>query len=147
MSNVTKVLVANRGEIAVRILRTLKTLDIPGVVVFHQLDADSLAVREADEVIEIFGNTSVGAYLNSDNIIAAGRESGADSVHPGFGFLSENAGFARRLAEEDITFIGPRPEAIEAMGDKITSKLVRQLRAQMGRFPDRISCNQLIPLG
>jgi propionyl-CoA carboxylase alpha chain len=116
------VLIANRGEIAVRILRTLKSLEIPSVVVYHPVDADSLAVREADEAVEIFGDTPVGAYLSPDNIIAACHESGADAVHPGFGFLSENAGFARRLEAEGITFIGPRPEAIEAMGDKITSK-------------------------
>ena len=122
MSAVTKVLIANRGEIALRILRTLRTMGIPSVVIYHEADRQSPAVIEADEAIGIHGDTPVAAYLDIDGIVAACRISSADAVHPGFGFLSENASFARRLADEGITFIGPGPDAIETMGDKITAK-------------------------
>ncbi len=122
MSSVTNVLIANRGEIALRILRTLRTMGIPSVVIYHETDRQGPAVSEADEAIEIHGDTPVSAYLDIDGIVAACRISSADAVHPGFGFLSENASFATRLADEGITFIGPGPEAIEVMGDKITAK-------------------------
>jgi acetyl-CoA carboxylase biotin carboxylase subunit len=117
-----KVLVANRGEIAVRILRSLRGLGIASVAVYHAEDAGGLAVREADEAVELFGETPVGAYLDVEAIVAACRATGAEAVHPGFGFLSENAGFAEALAAAGITFIGPPPAAIESMGDKIESK-------------------------
>jgi len=117
-----KVLVANRGEIAVRIIRTLRRMGIASVAVFHALDADGRVVREADEAVELTGDTPVGAYLDVEGIVAACRATGAEAVHPGFGFLSENAGFAEALAEAGITFIGPPADAIRAMGDKIESK-------------------------
>ena len=122
MSLPAKVLVANRGEIAVRIIRTLRHMGIASVAVFHALDADGRAVREADEAVELTGDTPVAAYLDVAGIIAACRATGAEAVHPGFGFLSENAGFAEQLAAAGITFIGPPPAAIRAMGDKIESK-------------------------
>ena len=122
MSLPAKVLVANRGEIAVRVIRTLRRMGIASVAVFHALDADGRAVREADEAVELTGDTPVGAYLGVDGIVAACRATGAEAVHPGFGFLSENAGFAEALAEAGITFIGPPADAIRAMGDKIESK-------------------------
>ena len=122
MGRVTKVLVANRGEIAVRVLHTLRALELPGVVVYHRVDAGGLAAREADEAVEIFGDTPVGAYLDIDGIVEACRKTGADAMHPGFGFLSESAPFARRLAEEGITFIGPDASAIASMGDKLAAK-------------------------
>ncbi len=122
MREIQKILVANRGEIACRILRTLKRMSISGVIVYHPLDADSPAVQMADESVEIDGRTPVEAYLNMDAVLAACRETGADAVHPGFGFLAENARFAERLAEAGITFIGPQPEAIELMGNKITAR-------------------------
>ncbi|MCW2954953.1 MAG: propionyl-CoA carboxylase biotin-containing subunit [Conexibacter sp.] len=117
-----KVLVANRGEIAVRIMRSLRRLGIASVAVYHTEDAGGLAVREADQAVELFGATPVGAYLDVAAIVAACQATGADAVHPGFGFLSENAGFARALAAAGITFIGPPPAAIESMGDKLESK-------------------------
>lgn len=122
MSMPQKVLVANRGEIAVRIVRTLRRMGIASVVVHHALDADGLAVREADEAVEITGEPAVSAYLDIGQIISACRSSGADAVHPGFGFLAENAAFATAVSEAGLTFIGPRPDAIRLMGDKITSK-------------------------
>jgi propionyl-CoA carboxylase alpha chain len=118
----SKVLVANRGEIAVRIMRTLRRLGIASVAVFHAEDAGGLAVREADEAVELVGTTPVGAYLDVEAIVAACRATGADAVHPGFGFLAENAGFAEALGDAGITFVGPRPDAMRAMGDKIESK-------------------------
>ena len=122
MSLPAKVLVANRGEIAVRIIRTLRGMGIASVAVYHALDADGRAVREADEAVELTGDTPVAAYLDVAGIVAACRATGAEAVHPGFGFLSENAGFAEALAAAGITFIGPPPAAIRAMGDKIESK-------------------------
>jgi propionyl-CoA carboxylase alpha chain len=118
----SKILIANRGEIAVRIIKTCRRMGIATVVVYSEADADSMAVELADETLFIGGAPASESYLVADKIVAACRETGAEAVHPGFGFLSENAGFARRLAEEGIVFIGPNPEAIEAMGDKIESK-------------------------
>ena len=113
---------ANRGEIAVRVMRTLRRLGIASVAVFHAEDAGGLAVREADESVELFGASPVAAYLDIDAIVAACARTGAQAVHPGFGFLAENAAFAEALAAAGITFVGPRPEAIRAMGDKLESK-------------------------
>ncbi|MBC7166885.1 acetyl/propionyl/methylcrotonyl-CoA carboxylase subunit alpha [Phenylobacterium sp.] len=118
----SKILIANRGEIAVRIIKTCRRLGIATVVVYSEADADSLAVEMADEAVFIGPAPAAESYLVADKIVAACRETGAQAVHPGFGFLSENAGFARRLAQEGIVFIGPNPDAIAAMGDKIESK-------------------------
>ena len=127
MSLPAKVLVANRGEIAVRIVRTLRKLGIASVVVHHAIDAGSPAVRDADEAVELVGEPPVAAYLDVAQIVAACHATGADAVHPGFGFLAENADFAEALAAEGIVFVGPRPPAMRAMGDKIESKrLARQ---------------------
>ncbi len=117
-----KILIANRGEIAVRIIRTCRRMGIATVVVYSEADADSLAVEMADEAVLIGGAPASESYLLADRIVAACRETGAEAVHPGFGFLSENASFARRLKSEGIVFIGPNAGAIEAMGDKIESK-------------------------
>jgi len=122
MSLPDKVLIANRGEIAVRIARTLRRMEIGSVAVYHAEDAGGRAVREADEAVELHGETPVAAYLNVEEIVAACRATGATAVHPGFGFLSENAGFAEALGADGIVFIGPPPAAIRAMGDKIESK-------------------------
>jgi acetyl/propionyl-CoA carboxylase alpha subunit len=116
------VLVANRGEVAARILRTLRRLDIRSAIVYHSSDRHSIAVRDADVAIEIFGDTPVGAYLDIASIIAAAQEVGADAIHPGFGFLSERAEFAEAVAAAGMRFVGPPPSAIRAMGDKIESK-------------------------
>lgn len=118
----SKILIANRGEIAVRIIKTCRRLGIATVVVYSEADADSMAVEMADESVFIGGAPASESYLVADKIVAACRQTGAEAVHPGFGFLSENAGFAKRLADEGIVFIGPNPGAIEAMGDKIQSK-------------------------
>ncbi len=118
----SKILIANRGEIAVRIIKTCRRMGIKTVVVYSEADADSMAVEMADEAVFIGGAPASESYLVADKIVDAVRATGAQAVHPGFGFLSENAAFARRLAKEDIVFIGPNPHAIEAMGDKIESK-------------------------
>jgi propionyl-CoA carboxylase alpha chain len=118
----SKILIANRGEIAVRIIKTCRRMGIATVVVYSEADADSLAVEMADESVPIGPAPAAQSYLVADKIVDAVRQTGAEAVHPGFGFLSENAGFARRLADEGIVFIGPNPHAIEAMGDKIESK-------------------------
>ena len=118
----SKILIANRGEIAVRIIKTARRMGIRTVVVHSDADAGSMAVEMADEAIHIGPSPAAESYLVQDKIVEAVRRSGAEAVHPGFGFLSENPVFARRLEAEGITFIGPNPHAIEAMGDKITSK-------------------------
>ncbi|WP_304167154.1 acetyl/propionyl/methylcrotonyl-CoA carboxylase subunit alpha [Phenylobacterium aquaticum] len=118
----SKILIANRGEIAVRIIKTCRRLGIATVVVYSEADADSMAVEMADETVFIGPAPAAQSYLVADKIVDACRQTGAEAVHPGFGFLSENAGFAKRLAAEGIVFIGPNPHAIEAMGDKIESK-------------------------
>ncbi len=117
-----RVLIANRGEIAVRILRTLRALGIEGVVVYHAVDAGSPAVRMADQAIEIKGRTPVAAYLDAEQIVAVAKAAGAEAIHPGYGFLSENADFARTVAKAGIAFVGPTVEAIELMGDKIRAR-------------------------
>src|SRR5471030_2651148 len=118
----SKILIANRGEIAVRIIKTARRMGIATVVVYSEADAGSLAVEMADEAVFIGDSPAVKSYLVGEKIIAAARESGAQAIHPGFGFLSGNAGFARLCAEVEIVFIGPNPGAIDAMGDKIASK-------------------------
>src|SRR6195952_2443038 len=118
----SKILIANRGEIAVRIIKTCRRMGIATVVVYSEDDADSLAVEMADEAVFIGPPPAAQSYLLADKIVEAVRATGAEAVHPGFGFLSENAGFAKRCADEGIVFIGPNPHAIEAMGDKIESK-------------------------
>jgi len=116
------VLIANRGEIALRILRTVKTLGLEAVVVHHGSERDAPAVRIADRAIEIAGRTPVAAYLDSAQIIAAAKASGAGAIHPGYGFLSENVAFARAVAAAGLVFVGPTPEAIELLGDKVRAR-------------------------
>ena len=117
-----KILIANRGEIACRVMRTARKMGIKTVAVYSEADKDALHVGEADEAVCIGPPPSSGSYLSIKNIIRAIRHTGAEAVHPGYGFLSENAAFARKLAKEGIVFIGPPPAAIDAMGDKIRSK-------------------------
>ena len=116
------VLVANRGEIAVRVLRTVQALGLRGIVVFHAADRGTLAVQMADQAVEITGSTPVAAYLDGAQILRAAYDSGAGAIHPGYGFLSENAGFARAVAAAGLVFIGPTPEQIELMGDKVRAR-------------------------
>jgi len=120
--SIGSVLVANRGEIALRILRTVKRLGLRGIVVHHALDAESPATAFADEAVEITGATPVAAYLDGAAIVEAARRTGADAIHPGYGFLSENAGFARAVEAAGLIFIGPRPETIELLGDKVRAR-------------------------
>ena len=117
-----KVLIANRGEIACRVIRTAKRMGIATVVVYSDADQDSLAVRMADEAVRLGPPPAAESYLVADKVLAAIGQSGAEAVHPGYGFLSENAEFARTLLNAGVTFIGPPPDAIAAMGDKIESK-------------------------
>ncbi len=114
-------LVANRSEIALRIMRAAAELSVRSVAVFSEDDANSLHTRRADEAYPLQG-TGVAAYLNIEQILAVAKESGCDAIHPGYGFLSENAAFARRCAEEGITFVGPRAETLEIFGDKSRSR-------------------------
>ncbi|MDR6627045.1 acetyl/propionyl/methylcrotonyl-CoA carboxylase subunit alpha [Caulobacter segnis] len=122
----SKILIANRGEIAVRVIKTCRRLGIATVVVYSDADAGSLAVEMADETVHIGPSPAAQSYLVADKIIAACKQTGAQAIHPGFGFLSENAGFAQRCADEGIVFIGPNSGAISAMGDKIESKKFAQ---------------------
>ena len=122
MSMFKKVLIANRGEIAVRIIRACRELGVRTVAIFSEPDRDSLHAMIADEAICIGPAKSADSYLNIKAILAACELTGAEAVHPGFGFLSENAGFARMCARCGVTFIGPSPEAMTLMGDKATAK-------------------------
>src|SRR5262249_47622120 len=117
-----KVLIANRGEIALRINRACKEMGIATVAVHSTADADAMHVRLADESVCIGPPPAPQSYLNIPAIISACRITGADAVHPGYGFLSENARFAEIVKEHKITFIGPQPEHIKLMGDKIAAK-------------------------
>lgn len=117
-----KILIANRGEIACRVIRTARKLGIATVAVYSDADRDAMHVRLADEAVHIGPSPSSQSYIVIDKILEAIRKTGADAVHPGYGFLSENAAFAEALEKEGVAFIGPPVKAIEAMGDKITSK-------------------------
>lgn len=122
MPAIKKILIANRGEIACRVIRTAKERGIKTVAVYSDADKYSLHVKQADESVHIGASASSASYLNMQAIIDAAKSTGSDAIHPGFGFLSENSEFAKQLAAQGITFIGPGTHAIEAMGDKITSK-------------------------
>ena len=122
----TKILVANRGEIACRVIRTARRMGIATVAVYSEADRGALHVEQADEAVCIGGATPAESYLRIDAIIDACRTSGAQAVHPGYGFLSENRVFREVLEAAGVAFIGPPPFAIESMGDKITSKRIAQ---------------------
>lgn len=122
MKEIKKILVANRGEIALRVMRSAREAGIKTVAVYSEADAEALHTRYADEAVLLGPAPSAESYLVAEKIIAACKKTGADAIHPGYGFLSENAAFARQAAEAGITFIGPSPQSIEVMGDKLASK-------------------------
>ena len=117
-TNVKKVLIANRGEIAVRVIRACRDLGIPTVAVYSDADRAALHVRYADQAVYIGEPTPRESYLRIDKILGAAKATGADAIHPGYGFLAENADFAQACVDAGITFIGPTPYAIATMGDK-----------------------------
>ncbi|CAI7869052.1 unnamed protein product [Closterium sp. NIES-54] len=132
----SKVLVANRGEIACRVMKTARALGIRSVAIYSEPDVESLHVRMADEAVCVGPAPTAQSYLNTDAVLEAIRSTGADAVHPGYGFLSENALFVERLDEEGVTFVGPNLNAIDAMGDKIHSKRLAK-EAKVNTIPGK----------
>ncbi|HXN08498.1 MAG TPA: biotin carboxylase N-terminal domain-containing protein, partial [Candidatus Acidoferrales bacterium] len=117
-----KILVANRGEIALRVIRACRELGVPTVAVYSDADRDALHVRAADEAVHIGPTQSTLSYLNGERILDVGKRTCCDAVHPGYGFLAENAGFARDCQKHGLVFIGPSPDAMEKMSSKLAAR-------------------------
>ncbi|MEX0342737.1 MAG: biotin carboxylase N-terminal domain-containing protein, partial [Erythrobacter sp.] len=124
---IQKLLIANRGEIACRIIRTAREMGIATVAVYSDADAKALHARSADEAVHIGPSPAAESYLVGDKIIAAAKQTGAEAIHPGYGFLSENAGFAQAVIDAGLIWVGPKPSSIKAMGLKdAAKKLMRE---------------------
>ena len=129
----TKILIANRGEIACRVIKTAKRMGIATVAVYSDADARAPFVRMADEAVHIGPSPAAESYLIGDRIIAAAKETGAEAIHPGYGFLSENASFAQAVLDAGLVWVGPKPASINAMGLKDAAKVLAEFRAEIAR--------------